>query len=993
VLRVAEELCAALGRDRVDGDVLAGKRILVLHSGAQEANGGALWLPVPLVDASGTAALDSVDAVLAAADAAARFQGRLEAGVWIASGELVLSPTAVAALGEQRWDTSGLTVLAVACAIAVAEAHGVFALEQGAASHAPRVSKFAYQSKTLYDDGFALQPQDDANFAVACGLMRLCPDSAAALLEAHAVRPFSSCTDLGVDDGLEPEPFSLFLDVLPALLPESAGEAANVKALRDVLRGRVGLNAQCVYGEQFELLKRPADYARIARYGGDALVLNSEVRGADGIARLGRACVVANASLCGDWSIGEKAVAIGLRGAVTVPANVVAQRVALECGGHALIAAPWCALEGLLEALAANKVGLRNVWAGGGGAFEDARLFPVVQDEDGDALPLWLFAAASAPAVEHAAVSESAFGGFEVAREVVEKWLAAPRVSYAGALRRCDVSAEHQWAVELTARHHLHAMAETLQQRRMDSLTCRFEHCAALSKRPGAHGLLDRVLCVLEAVALSADLDVAARALACCAEALVCFTGDKSTLVRSGPARNAEWAEALSLLDSDAETAVLALRVVRRKWLASAPPGVDAERAVRCARHYDAAAARLVRRAVAQSISKPNLERSFKRTRDDGFELFTATAPCRIDVAGGWSDTPPIAFELGGSVANVAVLLDGTRQIGATCRRVPLQQGIVVVLEHLHRADERVFLSALCDFGDRSNPQAPAALIKCCLVVDGVVDARGAALAQQLRAKIGAGLEIRTWSRVPTGSGLGTSSILAACVLAALRGATVRGYAVDRAEIVNAVMAVEQELTTGGGWQDNVGGVYGGAKLATSPAALPLVVETSCISMARPAAFDGHLVLAYTGRARLAKTLLQTVLRRWHARSAKTVETCAALVANAHAAADALRRGDVAGVGGCLDAYWQHKRAFAEGAEPPFVRQILKALRPLIHGAALCGAGGGGFLVLVTQEADAVDALRKALVDFAAEHDPSLANGITFHRATMDHQGLTLTAS
>ena len=42
----------------------------------------------------------------------------------------------------------------------------------------------------------------------------------------------------------------------------------------------------------------------------------------------------------------------------------------------------------------------------------------------------------------------------------------------------------------------------------------------------------------------------------------------------------------------------------------------------------------------------------------------TVTAPLRVDLAGGWSDTPPICHEHGGSVANVAVTIDGARPAG-----------------------------------------------------------------------------------------------------------------------------------------------------------------------------------------------------------------------------------------------------------------------------------------------------------------------------------------
>ena len=52
------------------------------------------------------------------------------------------------------------------------------------------------------------------------------------------------------------------------------------------------------------------------------------------------------------------------------------------------------------------------------------------------------------------------------------------------------------------------------------------------------------------------------------------------------------------------------------------------------------------------------------------------------------------------------------------------------------------------------------------------------------------------------GSGLGTSSILAACLLAAVGAAATGDVTIDRDALVHAVLRAEQMLTTGGGWQD-----------------------------------------------------------------------------------------------------------------------------------------------------------------------------------------------
>ena len=44
--------------------------------------------------------------------------------------------------------------------------------------------------------------------------------------------------------------------------------------------------------------------------------------------------------------------------------------------------------------------------------------------------------------------------------------------------------------------------------------------------------------------------------------------------------------------------------------------------------------------------------------------------PARIDVAGGWSDTPPITYEHGGAVLDAAITVDGQKPIGAKVKRI-----------------------------------------------------------------------------------------------------------------------------------------------------------------------------------------------------------------------------------------------------------------------------------------------------------------------------------
>ena len=72
--------------------------------------------------------------------------------------------------------------------------------------------------------------------------------------------------------------------------------------------------------------------------------------------------------------------------------------------------------------------------------------------------------------------------------------------------------------------------------------------------------------------------------------------------------------------------------------------------------------------------------------------------------------------------------------------------------------------------------------------------------------------------------------------------------------------------------------------------------------------------------------------------------------------------GDLAGLGACLDTYWQQKQRMAPGCEPASVTRMLAALRPLVYGASMAGAGGGGFLyVLMKDGTDAVQRVRGVL--------------------------------
>lgn len=71
--------------------------------------------------------------------------------------------------------------------------------------------------------------------------------------------------------------------------------------------------------------------------------------------------------------------------------------------------------------------------------------------------------------------------------------------------------------------------------------------------------------------------------------------------------------------------------------------------------------------------------------------------------------------------------------------------------------------------------------------------------------------------------------------------------------------------------------------------------------------------------------------------------------------------GSLPELGACMDRYWQQKKAMAPGCEPAAVKTMMNALRPLTLGQSLAGAGGGGFLFILTRDAQQEDNVKKIL--------------------------------
>ena len=234
-------------------------------------------------------------------------------------------------------------------------------------------------------------------------------------------------------------------------------------------------------------------------------------------------------------------------------------------------------------------------------------------------------------------------------------------------------------------------------------------------------------------------------------------------------------------------------------------------------------------------------------------------------------------------------------------------------------------------------------------------------------AELGGGLEIRCQVQLPMGSGLGTSSILAATVIRAL--AVLSGRKLDDHALLEEVMQLEQRMTTGGGWQDQAGGIFPGAKLLITGPGLRQRIRVQPViwSDERQAEFCQHLVLCNTGIQRMAKDLLRQVVSRYLARETATIQVLHSIKTLAVEMSYAMAEGDWKHLGELLDRHWQLNQVLDPNTTNAPINAILDRARPYIHGAKLAGAGGGGFLMLLARDPEAATALRSVLSEGTPE--------------------------
>lgn len=367
-------------------------------------------------------------------------------------------------------------------------------------------------------------------------------------------------------------------------------------------------------------------------------------------------------------------------------------------------------------------------------------------------------------------------------------------------------------------------------------------------------------------------------------------------------------------------------------------------------------------------------------------EIVWGRSPARLDLGGGWTDTPPYSLEHGGCVINAAVTLNGQAPIQAYARVIKEREIRINSIDH----STRLVVRTLKDLLDYGKPGSQFALAKAALGLAGFAPeaaawpAEGKTLEGMLHY-FGGGIELTTLAAIPSGSGLGTSSIMGA-VLMSIIGRVIGRPVADR-ELFHAVLKLEQELTTGGGWQDQIGGVIEGVKMITAERGLVPDPRIHFVpsDLLDPEANGGRTLLYYTGLRRLAKNILHEVVGRYLDRDRSAMETLRRLHAFPPLMAEAMGMRDVERFGELIELAWKLNVDLDPDHTTSVIEGLRERIRPHVLGAKLLGAGGGGFLLIVCKSSEHAKTVRVIL----EKHPPN--DKARFFEYSISRSGLVVT--
>jgi D-glycero-alpha-D-manno-heptose-7-phosphate kinase len=233
-------------------------------------------------------------------------------------------------------------------------------------------------------------------------------------------------------------------------------------------------------------------------------------------------------------------------------------------------------------------------------------------------------------------------------------------------------------------------------------------------------------------------------------------------------------------------------------------------------------------------------------------------------------------------------------------------------------------------------------------------------------------MTLTTYSDVPAGSGLGSSSTMVVAMVTAFR--ELLGLPFGEYDIAHLAYEIERlDMGLNGGKQDHYAATFGGVNFIEFYPDDRVVVNPLRIKDSVLTELEASLILYFTGVSRDSAAIIDEQTANLKAENPRSLEAMKQLKNDALEMKEAILRGDLVRFARVLGRSWEAKKKAASRITNPEIDHIYRlALKAGAYSGKVSGAGGGGFMMFVVDPAKRPDVLR------ALEHESGTAMGCHF---------------
>jgi len=319
--------------------------------------------------------------------------------------------------------------------------------------------------------------------------------------------------------------------------------------------------------------------------------------------------------------------------------------------------------------------------------------------------------------------------------------------------------------------------------------------------------------------------------------------------------------------------------------------------------------------------------------------IIRSKAPLRLGLAGGGSDVSPYSDIYGGYILNATINLyayctiQETDDDKITFTASDLKQSVSYPVSHQLPTDgdlilhKGVFNRVVRDYGIK--PRS---------------------------------FHMTTWSDAPAGSGLGSSSTMVVCILKAF--AEWYSLPLGDYEIARAAFQTERiDLGLSGGKQDQYAAAFGGFNFMEFHKEGQVIVNPLRVKRWIVDELESSMVLYYTGASRSSAAIIQEQIRNTDSGNQQAIEAMHRIKQSAIDLKRLLLEGNIKEFSRVFGQAWEDKKKMATKITNPMIQEAFDvAFRAGATAGKVSGAGGGGFIIFMTDPVD-----RKNVIDALSE--------------------------